>query len=1102
MAPSKQLDRRASERVAESLRRDPFLESHENIALDRNSIDVSSSRLQHDYYFPPDSADSNDLANRRYQYSQRIPSLGSSLVSTIQPTRSSQFANLHHRVGINVLSQNVDTIDLAIGGPLPTPIPAGLSIQKTKRKLDIEIDSRKLPDLGESDAERKNCFLQTSLMELETLENLSSNYSRNSSSSLSISSLGSSDTTDEPSSSTLVNHFKSIGSSRFPAHDSRGSNMPFRLLAMGSQTPLQDLCETKCYHQSLFSPVSTRKLSEWNREFEAQNMHQERRRVRQLVFFAASFLISIMFLFGIVTSNIERMQLESKVLREQNHPSVPIIEAPERDTLIIYRIIGNDLPPRHSPRQTLTNLKFMLEHESSFEDLPGLVDRRSSPDSSPLPSEDKLRVKKFFVLNRIANQTQLSVVENMLKSYGINVNQILIIPFVPDVYKSQKFDVLPDNYLNQGLYLLPKTKASNVIEPIKKVEARNSPRNIDVTTKILNLDRWKALDFTYHSKNLYTMNNNGGRNFALEHARSIPEARWILPMDGNCFFTPTALRSLVLSLRESDSHPNPPAHVILPMSRLINNQQALDQNNPTESDTWRRNYKYSDDELRPHTPHEPQIGFRFNSNEKYSIGMRYGRRSKLELLWRLGAIDRSRNLDKKMNEWELNEKNILTTQSYGSIRRKLRSPFPENHEIAGKHRFNSNQSHNERDFVRAGWVLRLFSGDRSQEEYSEKARSRRCNNRIKGIVSFLEGIDESIVKDSATCRTDNPNKPCGFADWRLWSLDGEELEKIKQLNTNKDPSAIQFVDHLVQLAEPVLKYASSIIHRGEKDLMKRIDLPTISNTVFMLALTAYLADEEQYAETAASLVDVVFLQPNYSLSTPGTFQVSLNTRLRALRLQTDYDGFGYGFPIPRHEQSLPRWMNDTKLEHLPFNPYTFDPTLLLDGIRLLSNDWKTPRSHKPRSRRHQRSLRDKIPKNKLDSVFTLQMSYLLLNDSMVQELFTQGATEQERLNYALKLCALASFTDDIKLLNRILHRTPIGASLSSSTDHQLPHGLLTSKDSVVSGSHVGALIKLNQRFRAGFHNRRIQTMAIPPHFINIDGHFESLRKTFALLTHD
>ncbi|KAI9608785.1 hypothetical protein H4Q26_004973 [Puccinia striiformis f. sp. tritici PST-130] len=705
--------------------------------------------------------------------------------------------------------------------------------------------------------------------------------------------------------------------------------------------------------------------------------------------------------------NVENLFSGVGVSTKPSSLTIPIIESPERDTLVIYRIIGNDLPPRHSPKQTLTNLHFLLEHEDDFEEMSRHISNDSTSDSPFQASGYKLQVKKYFVLNRIANQTQLSLVQNMLKSHGVEEWQILVNPFINDAYRSQSFNSLPDIGWNSGFHSTWGVgKGPSGLAAITGVNGEQ--KSIETPTKSHrgnNHDRWRALDSTYHLKNLYAMNNNGGRNFALEHGRSIPEARWILPLDGNCFFTPASIHSLVISLRDSDLQSDPPFarhHSHVPLTRQQTSRTAntpIQLSKPNLEKTF-----------RPHTKDEPQIGFRFTSNEIYSPDMRYGRRSKLELLWRLGAIERSRNLDKTTGDWEVKEKHILTSKSYGTIQRRSRSPSPISHNRVRNHFVEGRP-----DFIRGG-----------QEVHSEKARSRRVVNRMKGIISFLEGIDESVARGSTSCDQSHMDASCGFADWRLWSLNGEELEKVKLQHINKDPGVAPLVAKLVQLSRNLVKYAASILSK------------------------AYLTDDEKCADMAASLVNIAFLQSPTS-PIPHAFHVTLNTQLQSLRLNEDYDGLGYAFPIPRHEHALPNWVKDTTLDYLPFNPYTFDPTLLLDGIRLLWNARKNL-SDKPQSAWLQESLAEKIPKQKLQDLFTLQTSYLLLNDSMVQDFFTGNSNEDLESNPSRNV-----FAPQDGLLDSDPSTTALILDQESSTDFST----------------------LYQRFRTGFHNIKLQSFTNP-----------------------
>ncbi|KAJ1635449.1 hypothetical protein T492DRAFT_836118 [Pavlovales sp. CCMP2436] len=138
----------------------------------------------------------------------------------------------------------------------------------------------------------------------------------------------------------------------------------------------------------------------------------------------------------------------------------------------LYRIIGNPLPPRHHAAQLWDNLKRLLYTEKT------------------LP-----RAKKIFVLNRLTNASLASAAAAAIISKG---HTVLTIPFDLDEYAA---------YQAEDTYGLDANEWGPLLDP-----------------------RYKRLN-----ANLYLMNNNGARNFALEHGRAKGWA-WTLPFDGNCFF--------------------------------------------------------------------------------------------------------------------------------------------------------------------------------------------------------------------------------------------------------------------------------------------------------------------------------------------------------------------------------------------------------------------------------------------------------------------------------------------------------------------------------------------------------------------------------------
>ena len=135
----------------------------------------------------------------------------------------------------------------------------------------------------------------------------------------------------------------------------------------------------------------------------------------------------------------------------------PLMSSPSvvRDQIILYRIIGNDLPPRHKEGQTLSNLQFILDHEPSF------------PNT-----------RKIFLLNRIIDPVNEATIIRLLDSYNM---EYIRVPFIQQEYEQLDFQLekFPDaDFLHSDDY-----------------------RRFSKVSKL------RALDYTYHTKNLYAMNN-------------------------------------------------------------------------------------------------------------------------------------------------------------------------------------------------------------------------------------------------------------------------------------------------------------------------------------------------------------------------------------------------------------------------------------------------------------------------------------------------------------------------------------------------------------------------------------------------------------------
>lgn len=301
----------------------------------------------------------------------------------------------------------------------------------------------------------------------------------------------------------------------------------------------------------------------------------------------------------------------------------------EPDDFVLYRIIGNDLPPRHETGQARRNLAFILEHEP---DLPGC--------------------EKRFVVNRIVDADEERAIMSLLEHAGAAYFRI---PFCWEEYAQLPLDVagVPARYAPQS-----KRYAWLRADQQARVRAR-----------------------LYRHKTNYVMNNNGARNAALRDGRS--RAKWILPWDGNCFLTADAYAQIRAAVRSVPAVP----YLLVRMVRLDENLQAF------ESDVAARAVE------------EPQIVFRRDAALSFDPAFPYGRRPKVELLWRLGVPG-------PWDEWGIEPWDL---------------PCPAHHDDAGA-------------FEWAGWVARLAAAPAGNRSVPTEATDRTAV-RTQAVVDFLEALD-------------------------------------------------------------------------------------------------------------------------------------------------------------------------------------------------------------------------------------------------------------------------------------------------------------------------------------------------------------------------
>jgi hypothetical protein len=188
------------------------------------------------------------------------------------------------------------------------------------------------------------------------------------------------------------------------------------------------------------------------------------------------------------------------------------------DTFVLYRIIGNDLPPRHEVGQTLRNLTFILENEPKL-----------------------ARCEKRWVINRIVDPEQEALLIALLERFK---QPYLHIPFDLEEYSHAGWNVegFPDDaFFLRGRY--------HRMAPYEQQRAQAHARRF---------------------KNNYVIHNNGARNAALRDGKD--RAKWVLPWDGNCFLTAAAWDEISENVIARPYL----KYFTVPMARILDNADLLD----------------------------------------------------------------------------------------------------------------------------------------------------------------------------------------------------------------------------------------------------------------------------------------------------------------------------------------------------------------------------------------------------------------------------------------------------------------------------------------------------------------------------------------------
>lgn len=212
-----------------------------------------------------------------------------------------------------------------------------------------------------------------------------------------------------------------------------------------------------------------------------------------------------------------KTQLLLKFLAIKSHESGQLLQYQDlekrfmRSSLGLYRIIGNNHPLLQNYEQTIDNLKFILENETSFVD-----------------------VDKIYVLNKITNQD--------LRQKLLTVLEEAKASFVEIEYDQNKYAMIGYDF-------------SNIPSDLRWFKERD-----DWIRLVLNVE-------LRESKNRYLINNNGARNFAINDGKQ-KKYKWIMPWDGNCFLSDQQMEQIKYSLNENIDA----KYILTPMQRVLSNE--------------------------------------------------------------------------------------------------------------------------------------------------------------------------------------------------------------------------------------------------------------------------------------------------------------------------------------------------------------------------------------------------------------------------------------------------------------------------------------------------------------------------------------------------
>jgi len=437
--------------------------------------------------------------------------------------------------------------------------------------------------------------------------------------------------------------------------------------------------------------------------------------------------------------------------------------------IAIIRAIGNALPPRHDANQTLRSLRFTLENEVRH---PNVV--------------------RHWLLNRIVDPVVEADVISLLQQHGENYT---VEPFVFKDYGRIRYKrPLMAGATDRFHFTIMTRKGKKLKLPPNKAPP----------------DR---------AKRVYAMNVNGARNQMLDIGLNMEiDPDWILPLDGNCFFTKSAMDDLVSHLqylnvlKEGESVSKKYAYI--PMLRLKGDNEELltekfRQVNATE---------------------EEQIAFHRTAQERFHPGLWYGKANKVEFLLRLGVSDKIHLLPPKEMV----------------VGGPLNAPIAE---LGPSTKVSA-----------ASWVARLQSGNADAEDDN----AQRWIQREDSITRFFGGLEDRMLSEGF-----------GYTPEKLLYFDEDVLENERIRYVEDDA-------HLSTLIEQLQDYGDEILNQTFLEdigspLVQCDLMHGVHKQITILTLAHYFTQNDDYAEYASAIVNTWFVNKTTAMTPKTDYACALGT---------------------------------------------------------------------------------------------------------------------------------------------------------------------------------------------------------------------------------